>query len=85
MPTRRFDPQAIPDFDRGGRLGELDPNSPEERQGSVLSTGGGPETTPVEPEGGPAAGGDQPASEAGRPQDAEGERRHPLPTDRRRR
>ena len=29
-----FDPQAIPRFDSPGRLGELDPDEPEERQSS---------------------------------------------------
>lgn len=40
IPSRRFDSNAIPDFDRGGRLGEIDRDEPEERQGSSLATDG---------------------------------------------
>jgi len=37
--TRRpeFDPQAIPNFNATGRIGELDPDEVEERQSSVQS------------------------------------------------
>jgi hypothetical protein len=47
----KHDPNSIPSFNSGGRLGELQPNEPEQAQSSV--------------ELDPTAGGDGAASEAG--------------------
>ena len=47
-----FDPQAIPHYNAEGRLGELDPDEPEERQSSAQTEAG------TEPE--PGAGGRTP-------------------------
>jgi hypothetical protein len=38
-----FDPQAIPNFGGAGRMGEMDPNEPEEQQSSAQIQGTDPD------------------------------------------
>ncbi len=38
MSPANFDPNAIPNFDRDGRVGESDRNQPEQRQSSAQAT-----------------------------------------------
>ena len=38
MTQPNFDPNAIPNFDRAGRLGESDRNQPEQRQSSAQAS-----------------------------------------------
>lgn len=69
-PPKDFDPQAIPHFNAEGRIGELDPDEPEERESSAQSEAGtepapGPSgsATPEDgSEGAERAGGDGPGA-----------------------